>query len=428
MRKAGNRFARVTAVLALIALVGAAAFGVYRIAGTALDRMFPPAASGVSPPPASSRASAPPARESGTSAPAGAGKGVKAYSAAGAGDSGGVLGPYLGAAREKLSGMTLGQKVGQVFMFECPSAGAIKAIDDYSPGGYCLMGKDFAGKTAAQVKKTLASYQNSSKIPMLLACDEEGGTVVRVSSNPALAAKKFASPRQVFAAGGLAAVTADTEKKAALLKSLGVNVNLAPVCDISTDPENFMYDRSLGQDPETTAKFAAASVKAYEEKKVGSVLKHFPGYGSTKDTHEGPARDTRSYQSFQKADFLPFQAGMEAGAACVMISHNTVESMDAERPASLSPQVHAILREKLGFTGVVMTDSLSMGAVTQYMGKQNPAVEAFLAGNDVLLTSDIAGSYNALYHAVETGAVTQKRLEESVARILAWKIELGLLH
>jgi len=101
--------------------------------------------------------------------------------------------------------------------------------------------------------------------------------------------------------------------------------------------------------------------------------------------------------------------------------------MDSERPASISPQVHGILREKLGFTGVIMTDSLAMGAVSSYTKGQNPAVEAFLAGNDILLMPDIASSYKALYEAVQKGTVTEKRLDESVLRILAWKMELGLI-
>ncbi len=421
-----KRLLKIAAVLGLTALAGVAVFGLYRVTGAVLDRMIPSSDAG-SLPPVSSR---PAGQEPGFSAESGSPP-ESAGSESGtdsAGKPAGVLDPYLADARKRVAQMTLRQEVGQVFLFECPASGAVRAIDQYSPGGYCLTERNFAGKTAAQVRKTLQSYQNSSKIPLLLACDEEGGTVVRISSNPALAPEKFASPRQVFAKGGLSAVTADTEKRAKLLKSLGVNVNLAPVCDISADPKTFIYARSLGRDAKTTAEFAKLSVRAYAEQGVGCVLKHFPGYGGTQDTHTGAARDTRSYQSFQKSDFLPFQAGIASGAACIMISHNTVECMDAERPASLSPQVHEILRGKLGFTGVTVTDSLAMGAVTQYTKNKNAAVEAFLAGNDLLLTPDIAESYNALYQAVKSGAVPKKRLDESAARIVAWKLQLGLLR
>ncbi len=339
----------------------------------------------------------------------------------------GIFGSYENAAQSKLDAMTLREKVGQIFIFECPATGTVKEIDDYQPGGYCLTGSAFQGKTAEQVRKTLKSYQNSSRIPMILCCDEEGGTVVRISGNPALSPSKFQSPQDVFKRGGMDAVEKDTVQKSKLLRSLGINVNLAPVCDVSTNPKDFIYARSFGKNAQQTADFAAASVSAYAGQGMGCVLKHFPGYGNNDDTHTGIAYDSRSYQTFQKSDFLPFQAGIKAGAACIMVSHDIVESMDAERPASLSPQVHAILRTKLGFTGVIMTDSLSMGAVRQYAKGQNQAVAAFEAGNDILLTSDISESFNALYLAAAKGTVSEKRLDGSVLRILEWKIQLGLI-
>lgn len=395
-------------------------WGVFQFSGLFLDRMFPRDGAQPSPAPSASPQDEPRDTAEVSSAPASSG------SASGA-SVGGMFRVYEDAAKEKLEKMTLKEKVGQVFIFAAPSSGAIRTIDDYSPGGYCLSGRDFAGKTAAQVKKTLKAYQNSSKIPMFLCCDEEGGTVVRVSGNRALAPKKFQSPQQVFQSGGYGAVADDTARRAQLLASLGVNLNLAPVCDVSTDPKNFIYDRSFGRNAQETAKFVEVSVQAYNDRKMGCALKHFPGYGNTGDTHTAAARDGRSYQTFQTSDFLPFQAGIKAGAPCVMVSHCVVESMDSERPASLSPQVHAILREKLGFTGVVMTDSLAMGAVSAYAKGKNAAVEAFLAGNDILLMPDVSSSYKALYEAVRKGSVSEKRLDESVLRILAWKIELGVI-
>lgn len=339
----------------------------------------------------------------------------------------GMFSGYADAANAALGKMTLREKVGQVFLFECPPSGAVADIDSYQPSGYCLSGSDFQGKTAQQVRKLLQSYQNSSKIPMLLTCDEEGGTVVRVSGNPNLSAKKFQSPQQVFRAGGMSGIRSDTVRKADLLKSLGLNGNLAPVCDISTDPKNFIYDRSFGKSAALTSQFVSASVEAYRAEGIFCVLKHFPGYGDNADTHTGAAHDTRSYQTFVRSDFLPFEAGIQAGAPCVMVSHNIVECMDSTRPASLSPQVHDILRNTLGFSGVIMTDDLSMQAIPAYTGGKSPAVEALLAGNDLLLTSDIAPSFNALYAAVKNGTVSEKRLNQSVLRILAWKCEEGIL-
>lgn len=422
MKSSGSKKTKTAAVIGAVVFVCAAFWGVFQFANVFLNRMFPQdgAKSGAVSSAAVSSQDEPENSASMSSAGASSGYSTKASVR-------GIFSAYEDAAKEKLGHMTLKEKVGQVFIFECPESGSIKTIDNYAPGGYCLMGKDFNDKTAAQVQKELKAYQNSSKIPMLLCCDEEGGTVVRVSSNRALASRKFLSPQDVFKQGGLDAITSDAVQKAKFLKSLGVNVNLAPVCDVSTDPKNFIYARSFGQNAQETAKFVTASVQAYDSQKMGCVLKHFPGYGSTGDTHTAAARDGRSYQTFQKSDFLPFQAGIKAGAACVMVSHCIVASMDAERPASFSTQVHGILREQLGFTGVIMTDSLSMGAATSYTKGQNPAVEAFLAGNDMLLTSDISSSYQALYGAVQKGMISEKRVDESVLRILAWKIQLGLI-
>lgn len=421
-RKKLRRVLKKTALFLLLFLcVGAAAFGFYRIADKALDRMFPSdggiAASRSTVSSSSSGAallsSAPPSSASGQNAY----KPVK-----------GLFAAYGEAAQRRLGKMTTKEKVGQVFLFTCPSAGAVKAIDDYQPCGYCLTTKDFEDKTADQVCKTLASYQNSSKIKMILCCDEEGGTVVRISENPALSAQKFRSPQEIFQQSGMEGITQDTVKKAQLMKSLGLNMNLAPVCDVSVNPADFIYARSFGRSAEQTAEFVAASVKAYRQQNLACTLKHFPGYGNNADTHTGLVKDQRSYQTFQQYDFLPFQAGIQAGAPCVMVCHNIVECMDSSNPASLSPQVHRILRETLGFSGVVMTDDLSMKGVADFLSSgRNAAVTAFEAGNDLLLTSDARNSFNALYAAVENGTVSMERLDESVQRILAWKYSMGLL-
>ena len=137
--------------------------------------------------------------------------------------------------------------------------------------------------------------------------------------------------------------------------------------------------------------------------------------------------DERPYQQFQKEDFLPFAAGIEAGAPSVLVSHNIINCMDPSKPASLSKPVHDILREELGFEGVVMTDDLSMDAIKLYTNRQSPAVAAFLAGNDLLLTSDWKADYDALLAAAKSGEIPLTQIEESVRRTLEWKAKKGLL-
>ena len=147
------------------------------------------------------------------------------------------------------------------------------------------------------------------------------------------------------------AILQDARQKSVTLLDLGVNVNFAPVADVSTDPSDFMYDRSFGQDAQATADYVAQVVGVMEQEHIGSVLKHFPGYGSNEDTHTGIAVDERPYETFQTSDFLPFQAGIQAGADAVLVSHNVVTALDGTLPASLSPAVHQVLREELGFDG-----------------------------------------------------------------------------
>lgn len=326
-----------------------------------------------------------------------------------------------------LSGMTLEEKVGQLFLPRYPGGNAAALTKRYHPAGYTLYAKDFQGKTKAEVQAMTGGLQKASKTPLLIAADEEGGSVVRISSNPKLASTPFASPREIYQKSGVEGIRADTEAKARLLLELGVNLNLAPVCDVSTDPGDYIYNRTLGVPAGEAARVIGAMVETMEQENFSGALKHFPGYGNNLDTHTGISIDNRPYEQFQKEDFLPFEAGIKAGAPSVLVSHNIVTAMDPKKPASLSQAVHEVLRNELHFQGVIMTDDLSMDAIGLYTGGESPAVAAFLAGNDLLLTSDWAEGYQALLSAAKNGIVPQKRIEESVRRVLEWKEQKGLL-
>ena len=160
---------------------------------------------------------------------------------------------------------------------------------------------------------------------------------------------------------------------------------------------------------------------------IGSVLKHFPGYGNNVDTHTGIAVDERPYETFVESDFLPFEAGIAAGADSVLVSHNIVGSMDSTLPASLSPEVHRVLREELGFSGVVLTDDLAMDAVEAYAEDGSVAVLAVLAGNDMIITTDYRTQIPLVIAAVEEGTIAESAIDQAVSRVLGWKYDLGLL-
>ena len=329
-------------------------------------------------------------------------------------------------AVEILAGMTLEEKVGQIFFARCPVENAVTDAKNFALGGYILFGRDFENKTPEDVKNNIESYQSSSKIPMLIGIDEEGGKVVRASKYSAFRSTPFSSPQQLYAQGGLDAVRADTSQKADFLKALGINVNLAPVCDVSQNPKDYIYPRTLGEDAKTTALYTAVVTKQMEDSKIGSVLKHFPGYGNNADTHTDVAYDERDMETFETEDFLPFIAAINVGADSVLVSHNVVTCMDHQRPASLSPAVHEILRTELNFNGVIMTDDTAMEGIKAF-SELDTAVQAVLAGNDMIITSDHQTQYNAVMEAIKTGEISSERIDEAVARILVWKMELELI-
>ncbi len=337
--------------------------------------------------------------------------------------------PPVDPLEKFLDSMTLAEKVGQLFFVRCPAENAIEDVNAYHLGGYILFGRDTKDKTANELIQTIQSYQDAATIPLLIGVDEEGGTVVRVSSNPHLRSEKFASPQRLYALGGMERILADTREKDVLLGALGFNVNLAPVADVSTSSGDFIFDRSFGQDAQATADYVSAVTGQMAADGMGSVLKHFPGYGDNADTHTDIALDKRPYENFVNGDFLPFSAGFDRGGdtTAVLVSHNIVECMDADLPASLSPNVHHILREELGFDGVVMTDDLAMDAVSAYAGDGAVAVMALEAGNDLVLTTDYRTQIPKVLEAVENGTLDKAVIDTACRRVLSWKQALGLL-
>ena len=329
--------------------------------------------------------------------------------------------------RQMISDMSLEQRVGQLFLARCNPDTAVEDVRKYHLGGLVLFGSDFENQTPNSMRQTIAAYQNSAEKPLLMAVDEEGGDVTRISQFPAFRDRRFSSLRKRYDQGGLEGVLAEEEEKCRLLSDLGINVNLGPVCDITTEPEAFMYSRSLGQDAQTTAEVTASTVNLMNAFSIGSVLKHFPGYGNNVDTHTGIAVDTRALSELEERDLVPFTAGIQAGCGAVMVGHIIVEALDRELPASLSPAVHRYLREEQGFSGVIMTDDLVMQAITDQYGAGEAAVMAVLAGNDLLCSTEYAVPYQAVLQAVLDGRIDIDVLNSALRNVLEWKISLGLL-
>ena len=328
---------------------------------------------------------------------------------------------------ELAASMTTEEKVGQLFLARYDAAGAADHVQRYHLGGWILFSGDFEYHTPESIRAEIDALQALSPVPMLMAVDEEGGTVTRISRHSAYRDSKFPSPRYLYANGGQELLLTTEAEKCRLLTSVGMNVNMGPVCDVTTDPAAFMYSRSLGQEPEATGRLIAAMVETMSDNRVGSVLKHFPGYGNNTDTHVGIAWDDRPLEALESADLVPFRAGIDAGCGAILVSHTIVEALDDTLPASLSPAVISYLRNEMGFDGVVMTDDLVMQAITDTYGAGESAVLAVLAGNDLLCASEYVTQYEAVLAAVQDGRIPMDRIDEAVYRVLRWKQELGLL-
>lgn len=332
-----------------------------------------------------------------------------------------LFGKYYGKAEGLLKKMSLEEKIGQLFLVRYDVNTSSKQIENYHAGGFVLFAKDFQNHTKESIKKEIAARQKMSKIPLAIAVDEEGGYVTRVSRYPAFRSEKFKANRVLFETGGYEAIETSEKEKAELLLNLGVNLNLAPVADVSTDPNDYMYIRSFGKNASETATFIFNVVKYNNESGISSCLKHFPGYGNNLDTHGGIAIDNRSYDNFVNNDYLPFKSGIEANVPTILVSHNVVNCIDNEYPASLSSKVINELRNNLNFSGIIMTDDLAMGAVLKYVKDNNAATLAINAGNDMIITSDFETMFNEVLNNVKNGIIKEETIDKAVRRIIAWK-------
>ena len=339
-------------------------------------------------------------------------------------------------AEEILANMTTEQQVGQVLIAHSPGpyGDAAGDMEQLQLGGWLLFKRDFQDKsgnwlTAEAFADQLERYGAGAAITPFFGTDEEGGPVVRASQNPNLFPEgPCLSAQKLYKQGGLEALLQDATEKSATLLSHGINLNFAPVVDVSTNSRDFIYPRTLGQDAQTTADYAAAVTEQLKTSGVGAVLKHFPGYGNNRDTHTGVVTDVRPWEQFESCDLLPFKAGIEAGASAVLVSHNIVTCLDGNLPASLSPAVYDLLRQELSFTGVAITDDLAMDAVEDYARGNSAAVMALQAGADMVLTDKPEENIAQVCAALESGELPLQRLQEAVLRILLWKLELGVIQ
>lgn len=326
---------------------------------------------------------------------------------------------------EELNAMTLEQKVGQLFMVRNNGGGSFKdTVSKTHAGAAILFAGDFKNKTPEKVRKMIDGLQKASDGRMIIAVDEEGGSVVRISSNTKLRKSKFLSPQALYKKGGFKKIISDTKEKCNLLDSLGINMNMAPVADVCTSKSGFMYNRAFGKGAEETAEYVSAVVSTMKQTPVASCVKHFPGYGnSKKDTHKGLDINKKSLEKLKKSDLVPFERAIDEGVDSILLTHTVVNAYDPIHPASLSSDVVRAIREDMGFDGLLITDGLEMGAIIKYSGDSGKAcIMAVKAGVDILCApKNPISDYNSVLDAVKSGEITEERIDESVRRILRFK-------
>lgn len=341
-------------------------------------------------------------------------------------------------AQAVLRELTLEEKVLQLFMvtpeaLNGMAAGKVTAAGDttknsigtYPVGGLVY----FAGnlQNPEQVKEMLSNtcryYEEAGMPQPFLGVDEEGGKVARIGGNPAFGVEKI---------GSMSAVSDEREAKrigtviGTYLAELGFSVDFAPVADVLTNPQNTVIgDRSFGSDAEQVAELAMAEVQGLEDAGVHAVLKHYPGHGATQgDTHEGYAYTDKALEELMEAELVPFEAGIQEGVLFLMAAHISVPSITGDStPCSLSRyMITDVLRERLGYDGIVVTDAMNMGAVSQQYDSAQAAVLALQAGVDlILMPQNFPDAYEGVLQAVKSGELTEARIDESVMRILRVK-------
>lgn len=350
-----------------------------------------------------------------------------------------------------LSRMTLREKVGQLFIvrpdaldpsqstdqiLNASAEGVTqwtedlgKMLEQYPVGGIAIFGKNLVSPT--QITALNAAFQENSTIGLFLCVDEEGGTVSRLANHSAFDLPTYSNAATVGQSGNPAQAFSMGSTIGAYLADYGFNLDFAPVADVNTNPDNpIIGNRAFSPEPETAAQMAGAMAEGLNSQGIAATFKHFPGHGDTaEDSHLSLAVSHKTQEEMAQCEWLPFQEA--DGDDLIMVGHIAVPEITGDdTPASLSYSVvNEILKGELGFEGLVITDALEMGGITQTYSSGEAAVAALQAGCDLLLMpEDLAEAFEAVVAAVENGTLSQEWLDTTVSRILEFKQHRGILE
>lgn len=302
--------------------------------------------------------------------------------------------------------------------------GTREALDKYAVGGLVYFEQNIIDRE--QFTEMLSNTKGMTGYPVFLAVDEEGGEVRRVGGS-SIEVTEVGDMADIGAGGDTMAAYNTGATIGSYLNELGINVDFAPVADIVTDAGNSAIGRrAFGADPAMVGDMASAMVTGIQEMGVSSCLKHFPGIGSvTADTHDGMAVLEKSADDLRASEFVAFKTGIDAGAHFVMVSHVSAPNVVGDNtPCSLSEMVITnMLRGELGYNGIVITDAMNMGAITQYYAADEAAIMALKAGADmILMPEDFEKAYNGVLEAVQNGTIAEERINDSLKRIYRVKL------
>lgn len=358
-------------------------------------------------------------------------------------ETGEVTDPMYEQAMQIATGLTLEQRVAQMFMIT-PDAltgvsGATRAGDStrsafaqYPVGGLVYMSANLTGPD--QTTEMLSNMKNFSQdtvgLPIFLGVDEEGGTVNRIASNQEFGVTDVGNMSAVGASGDAQNAYNAGSTIGTYLNNLGFNMDFAPVADVLSNPDNAVVkDRSFGSDSQLVADMVCAEMNGLNEHQIAPVIKHFPGHGATSgDSHDGVVTIEKSLDELMANELIPFQQAINSGASFVMVGHISVPAITGDNtPASLSnAMVTGVLRDQMGFHGVVITDAMNMGAITAGYSSADAAVAAINAGVDIILMpDDFKSAYQGVLDAVANGTISEERINESAARIIKAKLMIN---
>lgn len=348
--------------------------------------------------------------------------------------------------KDVLGKMSLREKVGQLFIVR-PEALAensnaetapatdrvddavISRIEEYPVGGIALFSRNIT--SAEQLPMFISDLQSSSKYPLFIAVDEEGGRVARIANSDFFNVASYKSMEDIGKSGDASKAEEVGRQIGLYLKELGFNLDFAPVADTNTNPQNIVIgDRSYGSDPALVARMVSAQLDGMHDSGIMGTLKHFPGHGDTKDdTHSGYVSIEKTWDELKECELVPFITALPK-ADMVMVSHITAVNVTSDKlPTSMSEtMITGKLRNELGYDGVIITDAMAMGAVADNYTSAEAAVTAVKAGVDiVLMPLNLDEAFNGVMNAVTDGEISMERLDESVMRILKLKARYKLI-